>query len=767
LAGFGGQELLGRSKSDVLHHLFDESWFLVLLLTIGLALIFFLFRVLLKRQDKSKKELEGMVIARTEEIIAQNVEIIRQRDELQKKADELQKLSVVAQETENAVVILDKGGYLEWTNPAFERTYKLTIEEFIKLRGQHIFEASLNPDIRTHFQKAMETKKSVSYKTQFDDKKLGTKWFSTTMTPIYDENDELKKVIIVDSDITSLERALQSKSIFLARMSHEIRTPMNGIMGFTDLLLESSLNPEQREFTQTIKRSGESLLGLLNDILDFSKIEAGLLRFEQIEFDPEPVAHDVCELLASRLEDKAVEIFCAIDESIPPLICSDAVRFRQVIVNLMSNAVKFTEKGEIELSLRAEQETSTHLKMHVSVRDTGVGISEDKLDLIFNLFQQADDSITRRYGGSGLGLTICRQIAQLMGGDVWVESTIGVGSTFHFTGWVKKGELKEERQDIVPLLAGVHVLIIDNDAENLRLLSYIMKRAGIHVSELSDPALTAEYLRNAQYHYHAVQLILVEVRRDDELGFDTARQIRALEYPLSDIPIIAVSSMNFRLSRSYNASLFNGFLSKPVRRARLLQMMKALLVDRGLLTSVPLSSESEPAGQLFSDKVGSVHILLAEDNAINRKLALHMLSKAGCKVSTAENGREAVERIVNEPDAFDLVFMDVQMPEMDGREATAEIRRLGFKDLPVVAMTAESMQGDRERCLEAGMNDYIAKPIKKESVLQMIEKWVLPTPSSSSTFSHDDPDPGSRDQEEGSVHEEDGAPEKGDAEGGV
>lgn len=752
-----------------MHTLVNETWLVLGSLLVLLGLAVFIARYLLKRQADRKMELERMVISRTEEIIAKNVEIMRQRDELQRKADELEKLSVVAQKTEGVVLILDKGGYLEWANPAFERIYGMTLEEYTKQRGRHIFDASHNPDIRAHFQKILQNRQSVSYKTRLDHPGRGTLWFSTIMTPIFDEHDELKKVIIVDSDITSLEQALHAKSIFLARMSHEIRTPMNGIMGFTDLLLDSPLNPEQFEFTQTIKRSGESLLSLLNDILDFSKIEAGLLRFEKVDFDPEPVAHDVCELLASRLEDKPVEIFCAIDESVPGMICSDAVRFRQVIVNLMSNAVKFTEKGEIELSLRIDQETSTHLKIHISVRDTGVGIPTDKLELIFNLFQQADDSITRRYGGSGLGLSICRQIAQLMGGEVWVESTLGVGSTFHLTGWVQKSEKNDERQDVVSLLSGIHVLIVDDDAESMRILSYILKRTGIQVSEINDPDQAPAFLRDAQCHYQPVQLILIEVRIEDELGYRTARKIRELEPPVSAIPIIAVSSMNFRLSRNYDASLFNGFLSKPVRRARLLQMMKTLLLDHGLLLAVPKPADSEQPSGPSSGKGDNAHILLVEDNAINRKLAHHLLSKAGFRVTLAENGREAVELIVNEPQGFDLVFMDIQMPELDGRQATAEIRRLGFDKLPIVAMTAESMQGDRERCLVSGMNDYIAKPIKKDNVMQMVEKWVtapavVAEPSASP---QDDPDTGQREQKQQPMTEEGQDTEQGGAKGGV
>jgi signal transduction histidine kinase/CheY-like chemotaxis protein len=743
LTGFIAQIFLVGQTSPPDSSPFIGPWALGTILIALVILVFISVRILLRRQKEKKDLLQELVLARTEEIIAQNVEIMRQRDELQRRAIELEKLSVVAQETEGVVIILDKGGYLEWVNPAFQRLYEINLDQYIEGHGRHIFAASSNPDIVKHYQKALETKQSVSYRTHFDHPKRGRIWFNTMMTPIFNEQGDLKKTILVDSDITSLEQALHAKSIFLARMSHEIRTPMNGIMGFTDLLLDTALNPEQKEFTQTIKRSGESLLMLLNDILDFSKIEAGLLRFEKIDFDPEPVAHDICELLATRLEDKPVEIFCAIDENVPSLICSDAVRFRQVIVNLMSNAVKFTDQGKVELSLRIDQETSTHLKLHIAVRDTGVGIPEDKLDLIFNIFQQADDSITRRYGGSGLGLSICRQIAHLMGGEVWAESQLGVGSTFHFSGWVQKSIRHEQPGELFSSLKGCHVLVVNDHAENLRLVSYVLRRAGIRVSELETPDNACEFIVRAQENLEPVRLILIEITMEDPRGYLLAHEIRNLDSSLANTPIIAVSSMNFRLSRQYDATLFNGFLSKPVRRARLLNMMKTLLIEqvKVLPTAFVVEAEEPDPGPPVQAR-GGLCVLLVEDNPVNRKLGLHLLRKAGCQVDLAENGLEALECIRQNPDAYNLVFMDIQMPEMDGREATVEIRKMGLESLPIVAMTAESMPGDRERCLAAGMNDYIAKPIKKDAVLKIIEKWTASESPKEEPLAaaHDQPD---------------------------
>ncbi len=524
-----------------------------------------------------------------------------------------------------------------------------------------------------------------------------------------------------------------SKNRFLANMSHDIRTPMNGIIGFTDMLLDTDLDEDQTDYANTVKRSAESLLALINDILDFSKIEAGELDIEETDFDLELLAYDVCDLIQPKIGNKPIEILCHISNTIPARVKGDPLRLRQVLTNLMGNASKFTSKGEIELSLKTDKTDADRIRLHATIRDTGIGIPKDKLKTIFEPFQQADSTITRRYGGTGLGLSICKQIANLMEGDLWVESELGKGSIFHFTGWIRK----PEQQTLTPtepvLLPGIKALVVDDNILSLKSMEHILKNLEIETCCLSDSEKVIDVLEDAFANRHPFDICIFDITMPKTDGYSLARLIRDSKKDFSDIPLIAVSSSTSRNAKRCQEAGFNGFLSKPVRKEKIHRMLKNILGSRN--TSVNLE-HSDTEHDRKKDKIATdysvrediksaVHILLAEDNPVNQKLARMMMNKAGYKVTVANNGRKAVEIYLEDPDRFTLIFMDVQMPEMDGFEATRAIRRHEMsmkRHIPIIAMTANSMKGDRERCLEAGMDDYTTKPIKREIIFGFIKK---------------------------------------------
>jgi two-component system, sensor histidine kinase and response regulator len=659
---------------------------------------------------------------------------------------------------------LDTQGYFCYANPAVETLLKYRPEEIL---GHHLIEY-VRPE---HKEAILENYKNVcsvqaSFRNEVfsllnkDGRIVHIEISAVPMVSTEGEltgyrgacrdiSDRIKAERELKTAKEDAEKANRAKSEFLANMSHEIRTPMNGIIGNTALALDTELSPEQNDFLKAINTSADHLLGLINEILDFSKIEAGQFDLELIDFAPRTAIETAAESIAVKAHEKGLELNCHIDSEVPDYLIGDPGRLRQILLNLGGNAIKFTDTGEVTILCQVDTQDAESITLHLSVSDTGIGIPEDKLEVIFRSFEQADGSTTRKYGGTGLGLTISRQIVEMMGGKIWVESPStcplsidpldsqnafrpqelepnpsigGPGSSFHFTATFKlQANRAEPRSSSEPIdLAGKRVLVVDDNRTNRMILTGMLSHWGIDHNDVADGATALDALSSAVTSGCPYHLILMDWQMPHMDGYELSSRIKT-DPRFSDTKIIMATSMGLRGDAARCKDLgIEGYLIKPIKQVELLNAMVLVMAgkrDIASKESQPLITQHTIREEIQAPKL---RILLTEDNVVNQKMAKMMLEKKGHSVSVADNGQHALDLLGIE--AFDLVLMDVQMPVMDGITATQRIRGSNSKtrDIPIIAMTAHAMKGDKERCLEAGMDDYISKPINPAKLMAVI-----------------------------------------------
>jgi len=639
----------------------------------------------------------------------------------------------------NIIFQTDNVGKFIFLNDAWQKITGFRVEDTVgKLYRSFIYDEDISAD-ENYYQRLISGESDYNnYEIRIKTITGETKWVEVFSRLYLSDDKEILGIYGMMMDISDRKRAEEeliktkeiaeeasrAKSEFLAVMSHEIRTPMNGVLGMTGLLLETNLTPEQREYVETIRVSGDTLLTIINDILDFSKIESGKMELEEAPFEIKDCVEDTLQLLAPEAIKKRLDLLHLIEPDVPDYIIGDVTRLRQILYNLVSNAIKFTEQGEVFVSVKLKEKKGDDILIEFAVKDTGIGIPKDKHSTIFQHFSQVDSSTTRKYGGTGLGLAICKRLVNLMGGEIWLESEVGFGSTFYFT--IKSKIPKVQLPKVIvkstqQILANKRVLLVDDNKTNLYILALQCKNWGLLPRSTVNPREALEWIKNGDpFDFAIVDMLMPEMD-----GIELTRSIRQYKNKYQ-LPVIMLSSAGIdeRDKETYD-TLFNAFAAKPIKQSQLYELMVSIFAETSDLQTIKSKSE-QPEPPVKAEKLVfnyPVKILVAEDNAINQKLIVKILNQLGYRPDVASNGLEVIDHLNKQ--RYDIIFMDVQMPEMDGLEATKYILQYWKNsERPIiVAMTANVMHGDKERCLNAGMDDYISKPIISNDVRNIIVKW--------------------------------------------
>ncbi len=704
-----------------------------------------------KKLLEVNRQLEEKIVDRTRELRDLNKQLqidIEERKRVEQDLrDSEERFRLISESAKDAIVMIDHEGYVHYWNQSAERIFGYTSKEaygkkvhdliaperyaFFYTQGMERFQRTGEGEI---FDTAVElnalTKSGKEIPVELTVSKLVFHGKLHVIAIIRDISERKQAEEELKQSKRAAEQANQAKSQFLANMSHEIRTPMNAIMGMVDLALNTELDSEQREYLDIVKESADALLMLLNDIIDFSKIEAGKLDLEKVEFHLQSSLSEMLRTLSIRARQKNLELLFYVSPEVPTLLIGDPARLRQIIINLVGNAIKFTEEGEVYIHVDVESKSKDRVRLYFQVKDTGIGIPQDMQEQIFNAFEQVDHSFTRKHGGTGLGLSICKRLTQLMKGSICVESPVPdwdpkkstyPGSVFHFTVEFERIEESEHQEEIeFTPFRGIPILILDDHRGNCEIMQRYLRSWMMRPCVIQHPMDLLSTLETAMELENPFQIVVIDSEMPEFNGLEMIQQLRHQE-KFNSLRIIYMTalgeSLSPRLIKEHNIA---SVLHKPVEPSELLQALRIALGYEKAEEHYTLERKTSIAQE------GALHILLAEDNVFNQKVIVHLLEKQGHRLSIASNGKETVDLVCQED--VDLILMDVHMPVMDGIEATQTIRNIEQEwgtHIPIIAITAAAIKGDMEKCLEAGMDDYIAKPIKTEQVNQKIAAYCL------------------------------------------